>query len=305
MPVSDDSDQLRDWQLSRLLRAAAFIERELTAPIDLAAIADAACVAPRTLQRLFTDHVGEGVMAFVRGRRLTSAAQLLKQPGASVTRIALDHQFDSVEGFSRAFSRQYWSSPRQFRHHPQQQHAQSRPQLDEHKLRLLARLQQQPVAVVHWPAARWLGLEVRVSNGGFPCADNRLRIMAGWAEQHHQPVTQLIFRRAGDGADARVLTSLYQLPPAAAPGQQLSGGLSVIDSPAGHYALFNYQDRGERLPTFLYHCYGQWLAASGWCLGDAPLRLITAEHEHEQPRQQLAVPLSPQPDPCRRFWNPS
>lgn len=300
-----DSDGLRDWQLTRLLRAAAFIERELTAAIDLAAIADAACVAPRTLQRLFTDHVGEGVMAFVRGRRLTNAAHLLKQSAASVTDIALDHQFDSVEGFSRAFSRQYWSSPRQFRHHPQQQHAQSRPLLDEHTVRLLARLRQQPVAVVHWPAARWLGLEVRVSDGGFPCADNRVRFMACLQGYHHQPVTQLIYRRAGDGADARVLTSLFQMPPTAGDHAPLAAPLTAIDSPAGHYALFNYQDRGELLPAMLYHIYGQWLAANGWFLGDAPVRLVTDGHEQEQPRQQLAVPLSRQPDPCRRFWNPS
>ena len=305
MPVSDDSDQLRDWQLSRLLRAAAFIERELTAPIDLAAIADAACVSPRTLQRLFTDHVGEGVMAFVRGRRLTSAAQLLKQPGASVTRIALDHQFDSVEGFSRAFSRQYWSSPRQFRHHPQQQHAQSRPQLDEHKLRLLNGLQQQPVAIVQRPATRWAGQEIQVSDGGFPCGDNRRRMVTSGMLEGTDPVTQLIYRRSGDGASARVLTGLYQLSSSGNAPLHLTAGLTTVDSPACPYALFRYQASGELLPTFLYHCYGQWLARSGWCLGDAPIVLISHWRGREQPQQQLALPLSHQPDPCTGFWNPT
>lgn len=302
MPLCGEGDQLRDWQLSRLLRASEFIERELTAAIDLAAIADAACVAPRTLQRLFTDHVGEGVMAFVRGRRLTSAARLLKQPGASVTRIALDHQFDSVEGFGRAFTRQYWSSPSHFRHHPQQQHAQSRPALDERTLRLLTGLQQQPVAIVQWPATRWLGQEIRVSDGGFPCTENRLRMVASGMLGGADPVTQLIYRRSGDGAAARVLTVLLQLPLSS---ELPSGaGLTTIDSPSCSYALFHYQDRGEQLPTFLYHCYGQWLARSGWCLGDAPLALISHWHGREQPLQQLALPLSRQPDRCTRFWNP-
>lgn len=304
MILGAEGEQLKDWQLTRLLRAAEFIERELTAAIDLAAIADAACVAPRTLQRLFTDHVGEGVMTFVRGRRLTAAAQLLKQPGASVTRIAFDHQFDSVEGFGRAFSRQYWSSPSQFRHHPQQQHAQSRPALDEEKLRLLAGLQQQPVAIVQWPAWRWVGHEMRVSDGGFPCADNRQRMVAGGRLAGADPVTQLIYRRSGDGAAARVLTTLYQLPLTGDACPQLSAGLTSIDSPPCTYALFHYQDRGEQLPTFLYHCYGQWLARSGWCLGDAPLGLISHWRGREQPLQQLALPLSRHPDPCIRFWNP-
>lgn len=304
MLLGADGDRLRDWQLTQLLRAAAFIEQELTAAIDLAAIADAACTAPRTLQRLFSDHVGEGVMAFVRGRRLTAAAQLLKQPGASVTRIALDHQFDSVEGFGRAFSRQYWSSPGQFRHHPQQQHAQSRPALDEHKLRLLAGLQQQPVAIVQWPATRWVGQEIQVSDGGFPCRDNRQRMLTSVLLPGSDPVTQLIYRRSGDGAAARVLTACYQRPLNKDECPQLTAGLTTLDSPACSYALFHYQNQGEQLPTFLYHCYGQWLARSGWCLGDAPLGLISHWRERDLPLQQLALPLTRQPDPCTRFWNP-
>lgn len=304
MPHSPDSERLKDGQLARLLRASAFIERELTAAIDLAAIADAACVAPRTLQRLFIDHVGEGVMAFVRGRRLTAAALLLKQANASITRIALDHQFDSVEGFGRAFSRQYWSSPRQFRYHPQQQHAQSRPTLDEHKLRLLAGLQQQPVTLVAWPARRWLGLELRINDGGFPDADNRARVMACWPGQQHSALTQLIYRRAGDGANARLLTVLEQLPANTQRRYPPSAGLATLDNPASTYALFNYQGCGEQLPTFLYHCYGQWLTRSGYYLGDAPLALISHWHGGEQPQQLLALPLTRQPDPCTRFWNP-
>lgn len=304
MPAGCHGDPVNDRQLARLLRASAFVERELTANIDLAAIADAACVAPRTLQRLFIDHVGEGVMAFVRGRRLTAAAQLLKQPGASVTRIAFDHQFDSVEGFGRAFSRQYWSSPSQFRHHPQQQHAQSRPALDEHKLRLLAGLQQQPVAIVQWPARRWLGQEIRVSDGGFPCTDNRQRMVANGLLAGTDPVIQLLYRRSGDGACARVLTVFEQHLTDGHKRHPLSAGLTAIDSPPCRYALFRYQDRGEQLPTFLYHCFGLWLARSGWCLADAPHALISHWRGREQPLQLLALPLSRQPDPCSRFWNP-
>ncbi|MEH3032478.1 MAG: helix-turn-helix domain-containing protein [Aeromicrobium erythreum] len=76
----------------------------------LSAMANGALSSPFHLSRLVTRHVGEPPVALRRRVLLERAAWRL-QRGASVTDVAWESGYESVEGFSRAFARAFGHPP--------------------------------------------------------------------------------------------------------------------------------------------------------------------------------------------------
>lgn len=69
----------------------------------------------RHLQRIFFIYTGVKLGAYVRRRRLTRAALLLKFSNMGIVDIAIISGFGTVQAFSRAFSRQFKSPPGLFK----------------------------------------------------------------------------------------------------------------------------------------------------------------------------------------------
>ena len=84
-------------------------------PWTLARLAAATHVSRAALARRFTALVGEPPMTFLTNWRLTLAADLLHEPGASVTSVAREVGYGSAFAFSAAFKRVRGVSPREHR----------------------------------------------------------------------------------------------------------------------------------------------------------------------------------------------
>ena len=87
------------------------IETNLDRAPTLADLAVAEGVSRFHLTRAFGLATGQSLMAYVRARRLTVAAERLLATQESVLSIALDAGYDSHEGFSRAFRGVFGMSP--------------------------------------------------------------------------------------------------------------------------------------------------------------------------------------------------
>lgn len=96
-------------------RAMRLLQNEPAYPWTVASLASAAGVSRAALARRFTDLVGESPMAFLSGWRLTLAADLLREPDATVTSVARSVGYNSPFTFSTAFKRQYGISPQEHR----------------------------------------------------------------------------------------------------------------------------------------------------------------------------------------------
>ena len=102
-------------QIKAVKRMQGFVEAHLAEPITLAGLARAARYSPWHAARLFKEYVGRAPFEYVRQRRLSAAADRLCTAPRKVIDVAFDFVFDSHEGFTRAFIRQFGLSPRQFR----------------------------------------------------------------------------------------------------------------------------------------------------------------------------------------------
>lgn len=87
-------------------------------PWTVAALASAAGVSRAALARRFTDLVGEPPMTFLTGWRIAVAADLLREPGATVGSVAPQVGYGSAFALSTAFKRVRGISPQRHRRGP-------------------------------------------------------------------------------------------------------------------------------------------------------------------------------------------
>ena len=98
--------------VQRMLR---YIDDHLSEKISLHQLAQAAWYSPWHSARLFKEATGMAPFSYLRQRRLSEAARRLYKHDRKIVDVAFDFVFDSHEGFTRAFSRQFGMNPQEFR----------------------------------------------------------------------------------------------------------------------------------------------------------------------------------------------
>ncbi|MGN7763743.1 AraC family transcriptional regulator [Paenibacillus sp. 22594] len=92
-----------------------YIEDHLQDELRIAEIAGKACFSPFHFQRMFLAVSGFTVHEYIRKRRLTEAAKLLRHTSESVLQISLACQYQSQEAFTRAFQSYAGVTPGKYR----------------------------------------------------------------------------------------------------------------------------------------------------------------------------------------------
>ncbi len=92
-----------------------YMERHLTEQMDIEAIAGQAALSPFYYQRIFGALCGMTVGEYIRGRRMTLAAQRLAATDDKVIDVALQYGYDSPDSFAKAFQRFHGITPSQAR----------------------------------------------------------------------------------------------------------------------------------------------------------------------------------------------
>jgi AraC-like DNA-binding protein len=102
-------------QLKATQRMQDYIEANLLAPITLTALAKCARYSPWYAARIFKECTGKTPFDYVRQRRLFEAALRIHSESTPIITVAFDFVFDSHDGFTRAFTKQFGMTPQQFR----------------------------------------------------------------------------------------------------------------------------------------------------------------------------------------------
>lgn len=95
-----------------------YILEHMAEEITLADLAEAAHFSPWYAHRLFRERTGISPAEYIRKVRLTEAARRLKSDKVRVTDLAMDLGFGSIDGFTRAFLREFGTTPSQYRLRP-------------------------------------------------------------------------------------------------------------------------------------------------------------------------------------------
>ena len=104
-----------DWEkINAVQRMQDFIEEHLNVPITLYMLANAAGYSPWHSARIFKELMGKSPFEYIRVLRLSRAALILRDKDVRVVDVAFDFVFDSHEGFTRAFSKQFGITPHNY-----------------------------------------------------------------------------------------------------------------------------------------------------------------------------------------------
>ncbi len=95
-------------------RVQDFIEDHISEPITLSELAKAAGYSQWHTARMFKLYAGNTPFEYIRLLRLSKAALLLRDGRPKVVDVAFDFVFDTHEGFTRAFSKQFGVSPKAY-----------------------------------------------------------------------------------------------------------------------------------------------------------------------------------------------
>ena len=96
-------------------RALRILHRDPAQPWTVAKLATETGVSRAALARRFTELVGKPPMAYLAGWRLALAADLLREPDATVGSVARQVGYGSPFALSAAFKREHGVSPQQYR----------------------------------------------------------------------------------------------------------------------------------------------------------------------------------------------
>lgn len=105
-------------KVNAVQRMQDYIETNLNRVVTLAELARAAGYSPWHSSRIFRELTGKAPFDYIRSLRLSRAAMKLRDEPVRVIDVALDFVFDSHEGFTRAFSREFGLAPKQYMKKP-------------------------------------------------------------------------------------------------------------------------------------------------------------------------------------------
>lgn len=105
-------------QAEAVQRMQDFIEANLSENITLADLGKASLFSPWYSYRLFTQWTGLTPAGYIRRLRLSESALRLRDEKQKITDIAFSLGFGSVDGYQRAFFREFGKNPREYAANP-------------------------------------------------------------------------------------------------------------------------------------------------------------------------------------------
>lgn len=145
-------------------QALDYLEANLTTPVAPSAVAQVAGYSLYHFHRIFRSALGESMTDYLRRRRLSEAARVLRQTRERIIDVALIYQFESQASFTRTFRRVFGVTPGQYRRNGRPLFLLEKPRLTDSELEHLSQgLSLQPT-ILHQPAIRVVGLPCRGPN---------------------------------------------------------------------------------------------------------------------------------------------
>lgn len=293
---------------TRIINAVDFIEKHLLQAISAEDIAQAACLSPRHLYRTFFDLTGDNLMHYVRVRRLSLASKaIINEPEKTLLNIALSHQFNSAEVFSRAFSRNFWLSPKTFKSIGSPYSATQRQRFEGVHYEIIQTSKLWQPKIIKKPASYMVGVCVTQPHYGFRVEENSSegesvseKVFNNLHNIEHLVDTSewnIAFRQSLEDQPLHMIRNLFAVR-IARPGK-IPDDLQCYHFPSNLYAVFTHESLTTPVEFTISKAF-DWLTRSDYSLGDAPSMF------HRTPDKpfsgELYIPISQQKIQSLYWW---
>lgn len=256
----------KGWLLMLLSRTLWHIETHLDQPLTLNGVAGDMGVSPEYLTRSFTAVLHRPLMAHVRLRRLSRAAETLASGHGTVIEAALDAGYGSPEAFARAFRAAFGLSPSEVMRRRSLTGLTLIPaRMEAHDM---TRLELSDPKIEAMPARRILGPMERYD------METRARIPAQWealdpvSYEQFDAASDLWFgvcRAVGENGEFDYLTG-REVPKGTAPN-----GWAEITLPAGRWARFAHGGHISEIGSLFETVFGHWMGRPGLIPAGGPV----------------------------------
>lgn len=267
-------------RIHRVHRAVLFIEPRLFTPLRAQDVANAVGGALSELQRQVTQVYGISVAAYIRARRLSEAARMLREGAQDVLGIALLCQYTSQAAFSRAFKAHFGVPPGAYRRGLGAAHA----EVSAASVQELVHREALPRS----PTFRWLhqdrplmGLRTRVDPrelADFQAAQTALVQAVG---ERHEAVGMVT--SPGESQHLDLFLGVDD------PSTGDPGSLHRDHLKAGLYAVFHHRGPPEMVRHSIARFVQAWTPGPGMLLGQRNAAEIFALDQRESPALELAL----------------
>lgn len=105
-------------QMEAVARMQDYIKNHIQEEITLADLARVSLFSPWYSHRLFTQYTQKTPADYIRRLRLSKSALKLRDEDCKIADIAFEFGFGSVDGYQRAFYREFGCNPREYALHP-------------------------------------------------------------------------------------------------------------------------------------------------------------------------------------------
>jgi AraC-like DNA-binding protein len=103
-----------DEQRAAVRRMQDYISDHITEDIDITDLAKASSFSPWYARKLFIKHLGMTPAVYIRRLKLSKSALRLRDEDCQILDVAMDMGFGSVDGYQRAFRREFGVNPKEY-----------------------------------------------------------------------------------------------------------------------------------------------------------------------------------------------
>lgn len=261
-----------ETNFSLVLEAAKYIEENLAEPITVASVCSQFEMSPWQFQRIFRALTGDSIGHFLRGRRMTVAAeQISAQSSLGFLDIAVTMQFGSQEAFTRAFKSYYGVTPGELKRRPNASDARRKPRIDAKLLHHInAGIQRVPEIRSFGPATL---LGISQTSVSHLSLDTDLESTAPELFRRFEPIRIKIGNQkadarfgvflGGDIGDSSVPIE-YFAGVEVADGEKSTAELKNVEMLERKYAVFRNIGLGKESRRTIDYVYGIWLPESDY-----------------------------------------
>lgn len=235
-------------------------------PLRLEQIAERAGFSPFHFTRVFSGIAGEPLIQLARRVRLERAAYRLRHTDATVTELAHESGFESLEAFGRAFRSCFGCAPLAYRQagghasllpspsgvhwHPDDQVRLRRP--------LKRNLEMIQPKIIPFGAKRVAAYRHVGESPGIDRSWAKLKPLIA-----ERGLDSRYFTRCYDGPETAPDQTQYDLCFTVPPNFEPFDGLKIDELPAGEYAVFVHQGPDDLIVDTWSRAFTEWLPQSG------------------------------------------